>query len=381
MSHEPLPTAFAPAERATPEELAVQQAIFARSRFLADLMRGVPESFVILNSQRQIVFANESVFEQVGSDAATPLLGMRPGEALGCIHASESDGGCGTTEFCRECGAARAILRGLGGSKAVQECRIIRRSGDALDLRVTATPVTLEDQQFVLFALSDISHEKRRRVLERLFFHDILNTAGGMLGIAEILRDASSEELEELKGLVLELSERLVDEIRAQQVLAAAEGGDLAVSPRSIDVQRLLDETVEVYAHHEAAQRRFLHVDPLAEPLQFTNDYNLARRVVGNMVKNALEATPVGGTVTLAAARCGDEVQISVHNPQEMPRSVQLQIFQRSFSTKGAGRGLGTYSIKLFSERFMHGRVYFTSAPVAGTTFTAAYPVAWSAAA
>jgi len=381
MSNEPLPTAFAPAERAAPEELAAQQDIFARSRLLADLMRGVPESFVVLNQQRQIVFANESVFEQAGSDDAALLLGMRPGEALDCIHASESDGGCGTTEFCRECGAARAILQGLGGCKAVQECRIMRRSGDALDLRVTATPVALEGQQFVLFALSDISHEKRRRVLERLFFHDILNTAGGMLGIAEILRDASSEELEELKGLVLELSERLVDEIRAQQVLAAAEGGDLAVSPRPIDVQRLLDETVEVYAHHEAAQRRFLHVAPLAEPLQFTNDYNLARRVVGNMVKNALEATPVGGTVTLAAARCGDEVQISVHNPQEMPRSVQLQIFQRSFSTKGAGRGLGTYSIKLFSERFMHGRVYFTSAPVAGTTFTAAYPVAWSAAA
>ena len=62
-----------------------------------------------------------------------------------------------------------------------------------------------------------------------------------------------------------------------------------------------------------------------------------------------------------------------------MPRPVQLQVFQRSFSTKGAGRGLGTYSIKLFSERFMRGRVFFTSTPEAGTTFTAAYPVEWQA--
>ena len=110
------------------------------------------------------------------------------------------------------------------------------------------------------------------------------------------------------------------------------------------------------------------------------DSYNLARRVMGNMVKNALEASAPGETVTISAARQGDEVWLSVHNPKVMPRPVQLQIFQRSFSTKGAGRGLGTYSIKLFSERFMHGRVFFTSTPEAGTTFTAAYPVEWQAA-
>ena len=102
---------------------------------------------------------------------------------------------------------------------------------------MTATPVTLQDQNFSLFAVTDISHEKRRRVLERLFFHDVLNTAGGMLGIAEILRDASPEELDELKGIVFDLSERLVDEIKSQQVLSAAEGGDLAIMPQSIHTQ------------------------------------------------------------------------------------------------------------------------------------------------
>lgn len=38
-----------------------------------------------------------------------------------------------------------------------------------------------------------------------------------------------------------------------------------------------------------------------------------------------------------------------------MPRTSQLQIFQRSFSTKGKGRGLGTYSIKLLTERYLKG--------------------------
>lgn len=380
MSSQPLPTAFAPAERATSAELDTQREIFEKLYMLSDLMRGVPDVFVVLNAQRQIVFANQAIFQQLGVEDRAALIGKRPGEALDCVHAAESDGGCGTTEFCRECGAVRAILNSQGGHESVQECRIIRHNGDALDLRVTATPVTLQDQNFSLFAVTDISHEKRRRVLERLFFHDVLNTAGGMLGIAEILRDASPEELDELKGIVFDLSERLVDEIKSQQVLSAAEGGDLAIMPQSIHTQELLAETVHVYAHHEVAHNRSLRIDPAAASVRFTNDYNLARRVVGNMVKNALEASAPGETVTISAARQGDEVWLSVHNPKVMPRPVQLQIFQRSFSTKGAGRGLGTYSIKLFSERFMHGRVFFTSTPEAGTTFTAAYPVEWQAA-
>lgn len=58
-----------------------------------------------------------------------------------------------------------------------------------------------------------------------------------------------------------------------------------------------------------------------------------------------------------------------------MPYDVQLQVFQRSFSTKGIGRGLGTYSIRLLSERYLSGRVSFTSTPEAGTTFYAWYPL------
>jgi signal transduction histidine kinase len=64
-----------------------------------------------------------------------------------------------------------------------------------------------------------------------------------------------------------------------------------------------------------------------------------------------------------------------VHNPGFMTRDVQLQVFQRSFSTKGAGRGLGTYSIKLLTERYLKGTVSFTTDPEAGTTFRVRYPL------
>jgi signal transduction histidine kinase len=63
-----------------------------------------------------------------------------------------------------------------------------------------------------------------------------------------------------------------------------------------------------------------------------------------------------------------------VHNPAYIPRNVQIQLFLRSFSTKGAGRGLGTYSLKLLGERYLGGHVSFVSDEQEGTVFTLTVP-------
>jgi len=57
-----------------------------------------------------------------------------------------------------------------------------------------------------------------------------------------------------------------------------------------------------------------------------------------------------------------------------MPLEVQRQLFTRSFSTKGTGRGLGTYSIKLITEKYLQGTVSFVSNEEQGTVFTVRYP-------
>ena len=63
-----------------------------------------------------------------------------------------------------------------------------------------------------------------------------------------------------------------------------------------------------------------------------------------------------------------------VHNPGHMDPSVQHQVFRRFFSTKGPGRGLGTYSIKLLAEEYLGGRVSLDSSPERGTTFVLSLP-------
>jgi len=93
------------------------------------------------------------------------------------------------------------------------------------------------------------------------------------------------------------------------------------------------------------------------------------------MLKNALEASSKGDTISIGYEVSKDSICFKVHNNSYIPSEVQLQIFNRSFSTKGKDRGLGTYSMRLLSERFLNGRVYFNSDKENGTTFYAEYPL------
>ncbi len=375
MPAKPMSTAFAPAERAHSELIAAQAGRFlAVSPEMRAILDAVPNPVVVLNRYRQIIFANRSTMALLERNNGQ-LLGLRPGEALNCVHAYETEGGCGTTAFCSTCGAVRAILTSQRGQTDVQECRIIvRGSSDALDLRVWAVPYQMDGENLTIFTIHDIRDEKRRRALERIFFHDVLNTAGAISASTEIILDSGVEKPAEILQMLGALAERLIEEIKSQRDLLSAENNELAINLAVVDAHDLLPSVADNYRQRPIAEGRTIQIAPIAEPLTLVSDPTLLRRVLSNMVKNALEATDPGGTVTLGCRADGDQVEFWVHNPAIMPRDVRLQIFQRSFSTKGPGRGLGTYSMKLLSERYLQGKVTFESAPGVGTIFRATYP-------
>jgi signal transduction histidine kinase len=374
MMSEKIDTLFAPAEREPPEKVLIQYRRLLGYDFSWQLLDAVPDIFLILNDKRQIVFTNKMLPESLGYQDPRDVLGLRPGEAVACVHATEMPGGCGTSEFCRNCGAVRAILSSLRGEELIDECRILRENGQALDLRVWATPMQVDGERFSTFAIQDISHEKRRRVLERAFFHDLLNIAGGLQGFVELLRESPPDKIEEPREWIYAISQHLIEEINAQKQLAAAENNELSVRPAPVQSLKFLREVVETYKNHDVAEDRVIAIDPRAQNVWFVSDLRLLRRIIGNMLKNALEAINVGETVTLSCQSDEEGVRFTVHNPGFIPRDVQLQIFQRSFSTKGNGRGIGTYSMKLLSERYLGGEVSFTTSPEGGTLFWARYP-------
>jgi PAS domain-containing protein len=366
-------TYFAPAERADMEEIKEQAKAILQSPDFKKLTSAIPSILMILNSDRQIVFSNDSLAKLLGIESIEELKGQRPGEVLGCIHSKKNAGGCGTSENCEMCGAVNSIMAGLDGTLSINECRILTGDGtDAFDLKVWATPYVVDNEKYVIFAVEDIGSEKRRKVLEKTFFHDITNTAGGIKGIAQLLKD-SPGDLHEFKDMLFEAANTLMDEINAQRQLLAAESNELALNLYEVNSINLMKSVMELYKNHQVAENKIIRILDSSDNVNFVTDETLAKRIIGNMVKNALEAIRAGNTVTISCKEQENSVDISVHNDSVMPREVKLQMFQRSFSTKGAGRGIGTYSMKLLLEKYLKGKISFTSEEGEGTTFTAAF--------
>ena len=106
-----------------------------------------------------------------------------------------------------------------------------------------------------------------------------------------------------------------------------------------------------------------------------STDASLLMRVLCNMILNALEATPLGGRVRFRIELTPAEVSFSVWNAEAIPAEMVHRLFVRNFSTKsGPGRGVGTYSMKLFGEQILGGRISFTTSTEEGTTFTFVLP-------
>lgn len=363
-----------PAEMADPAEVERQAALLSGDGLLAGLLDGMLNFAVVLNRSRQAVFANKPAREFLSSHGIESLRGLRMGGVFGCSHSGEGGCDCGTTEACKYCGSAQAQAEALEGRPAVRECRILSgHTGEDLDIRVSVRPFRYSGEDFLLLVFEDISAEKRRQVLERLFFHDILNTAGGVQGLVELMAESEPAQAHTYVPAAVNAADRMIDQILSQKDLAAAERGDLHPKLSDVDCAALLAEIAGLFRAHDVARGKTIEVKPGCAGVSIRTDRTLLQRVIANLLKNALEAERPGSVITLACERLPAGAAFTVHNPGTMPEDSRLQVFQRSFSTKGEGRGLGTYSIRLFTEKYLGGKVSFSTG-AAGTEFRAEYP-------
>jgi nitrogen-specific signal transduction histidine kinase len=368
-------TFFLSAKRSDKDSIESDFETFSGFGHVNEIVNALPYIVLVLNKNRQLVYGNSALIGLIGVEGLEVVLGSRPGEILNCVHSNETKGGCGTTESCRYCGAVKAIQNCMEtGLKTVEECRITAVDGDknvSYDFEITASPFQFDEESYVILSMKDISNEKRRKVLERVFFHDIINTAGGLNGFLEFLKTTNDPtEIHEMIRIAGNLGDKLVDEILAQRQLLSAENGELVVDLHPTFTVKILEEVIPQMEHHQVARFKYLVLDEKSIEIEIMTDQVLLKRVLVNLIKNALEASEKGQTVTVGCkGESTDQIAFWVHNENEMPRQVQMQIFQRSFSTKGVSRGIGTYSIKLFTEFYLKGKVDFTSSAGKGTTF------------
>src|SRR5512133_3670022 len=176
MTSAPRPPSFLPPGRSDAGSVRAHATKLASSPVVTAIFQAAGGAIAILNEQRQIVAVNQAALELLGEGAAD-ALGLRPGEALGCTRAAEGSEGCGTGAACASCGTALAILSSERRRQPEErECAITLKRGARrvdVDLRVRAAPFELDGERFTLLAVSDISAERRRQMLERSFAGDV----------------------------------------------------------------------------------------------------------------------------------------------------------------------------------------------------------------
>ena len=366
-------TKFAPGERATMAEILLSKSKLDHLPFINEIFCSLSYIFCIFNDQRQIVFVNDMLMKSLGVDSVEQVLGRRFGEAFECIHARDEANGCGTSEHCRYCGAINSIVKSKRSmEKSMEECRIkrfINGKEHSIELEVTSTPFVYENEYFTIFSVIDITDRKRRGLIEKIFFHDIQNTAGSLNNILELLDEVPGEEKMELLTIATSLSRQILDEIATQRLLLQAENASLIISDQKINTLEFLEVVDKDLRYHQVSEEKEIVIDPSAESIDFISDPVILRKIVNNMVKNALEASDPEESISLNVQKRGDKIRFSVHNNAFMTPEVEMQVFMRSFSTKGVQRGLGTYSMKIFGEQYLGGKVNFTTDAVKGTTF------------
>jgi signal transduction histidine kinase len=370
-------TYFAPAEKNSDKELAAEIELVSKNPLVSGLLHSISGLLAVLDEHRQIVALNDSFLEMLGVDNPEKALGLRHGEALRCLHAEEEPAGCGTTKFCSSCGAAIAIVSSMEQNTPVEKlCAITANRGDKnvdIALLVRSHPITIDKKIFLLIFLQDITRQQQRAALERTFFHDVNNMLNVLVGASEMLVD---EEPSELARAVHEGSIRLMREVAIQRYLSRSGSCDYLPVWTNPSIAQILAEIRSFFANHPVAQGKHIRISDNYPDLSIKTDMSLLMRVLSNMITNAFEATAKNEEVSVWLEHEGNFLSFHVWNAREIPSEAVNRIFQRNFSTKGqAGRGIGTYSMKLFGEEILGGRVSFTTSERDGTVFTFAHPV------
>jgi signal transduction histidine kinase len=111
-----------------------------------------------------------------------------------------------------------------------------------------------------------------------------------------------------------------------------------------------------------------------SEPLRVVADRDMLRQVLLNLIGNAYQAMPDGGTVTVALADDAPGVRLTVADTGAgMTTEVRDKLFQPFFTTKARGVGLGLAVSKRIVDAHS-GNILVDSAPGAGARFVVTLP-------
>jgi signal transduction histidine kinase len=238
---------------------------------------------------------------------------------------------------------------------------------DLSDLEILQNRLLQSERLSILGRLAGAVSHEIRNPLAAIFLHaDVLEDevqrldGGGDRG--QILRSlaAIKEEVSRLHDLV-------------QQYLSLARLSDLRREP--VHLGGYLETFGQEMLERLVARDITLHLEGTAEGVYVALHTNSFRRVLLNLLNNALEAMPRGGTLALGVRRQADHALLEVRDTGcGIPAEQVPLLFSPFHTTKPEGTGLGLYLVREIVTAHQ-GDITVTSTLGCGTTFTVRLPL------
>ncbi|MBI4716066.1 MAG: HAMP domain-containing protein, partial [Nitrospirae bacterium] len=148
----------------------------------------------------------------------------------------------------------------------------------------------------------------------------------------------------------------------------------MALQPVRLNVSRVVSETAELFRKEAEGDEILMIIEHPEPPVWIGADRFALERVLKNLIVNAIEAMPKGGTLRLSVGieQTGAVIRISDTGYGISPARLRL-LFAEFATTKRAGLGLGlALSKKIITE--LHGTIHVESELNQGTLFTLMFP-------
>ncbi len=206
--------------------------------------------------------------------------------------------------------------------------------------------------------------------------HEIKNPLTPIKLSIQHLRQAYADRVENFGDILQRVTKTIVEQIEVLSRIAS-EFSHFARMPRrqleECNINEMLDESVTLFQDEKriAFQRKFADTRPLV-----IADREELKRAFVNILRNAVQAIPQTGTITVMTVVEKGNILIDIHDTGVgIPEEIRDKLFEPSFSTKTDGMGLGLALVKKTIED-LQGTIAVVSQPGKGTQVTIQLPAA-----
>jgi two-component system sensor histidine kinase/response regulator len=219
-----------------------------------------------------------------------------------------------------------------------------------------------------------------REEIEAINRHDMKNPLMIVMSVPRMLLMDSTltESQRKLLQMIDDAGRRMLEMINNTIDMYKMEEGTYSLKPKPVNVVELIEQIKTALdaimdAKGIALKVTFRGNVPEGVPFLAMGEDLLLYSMLANLLKNAVEASPPGGRITISLDR-GDSAVIVIHNMGSIPENIRGCFFEK-FTTAGkdGGTGLGAYSAKLIAHT-LGGTIDFTTSEEAGTTLTVRLP-------